>query len=418
MKTLKTILVLVAPLVSMLLLGPLARFADAVSPLAPTVVGGKEYSNALDETADGIPDAHQTIWWDGAGAAADMEDYTSDLPSELQRTTQIDALGMIWDRFYMEVSHDDAATMLVSFSGSPDIYYTAPVAHAPVHGAPPKVGVWAAAATINHDSRPDDVDGLEVWGPEAPYSDVNRFSLAGDPVDPGTGQRVSAWTWVSNATATPFVYAADIAMAIGREDLVDYVDLDAIMVYDSSPLDSSDLGKFTFAGDPDLGLPPDRIMFSIAPVVDPSGNVQFDGGEIWVWDYAGRGSLASFLIHGGETWDTAHSVAGHFGLTDEYENINALEAIPELCLLGDANNDGVVSADDYASVQSHFGDTGDVGIPGDANCDGLVSADDYASVQSNFGTTYGMGGATVPEPATLSLLAIGGMVMLKRRNSE
>jgi len=51
--------------------------------------------------------------------------------------------------------------------------------------------------------------------------------------------------------------------------------------------------------------------------------------------------------------------------------------------------DGVVSAGDYASVQSAFGDTGDTGdtgtgIIGDANGDGVVSAGDYASAQANF----------------------------------
>ncbi len=82
---------------------------------------------------------------------------------------------------------------------------------------------------------------------------------------------------------------------------------------------------------------------------------------------------------------------------------------------GDANNDDVVSADDYGSVQLNFGDTGAINIPGDANLDGVVSADDYGSVQLNFGATYGGGGVPVPEPATLSLLALGGLAMLRRK---
>ena len=59
---------------------------------------------------------------------------------------------------------------------------------------------------------------------------------------------------------------------------------------------------------------------------------------------------------------------------------------------GDANRDGVVSADDFASVQDNFGDTGVPGIPGDATGDGTVSSDDYGSVQTNFGNVAGMSG--------------------------
>ena len=91
--------------------------------------------------------------------------------------------------------------------------------------------------------------------------------------------------------------------------------------------------------------------------------------------------------------------------------------VPEPALLeGDANRDGVVSVGDYSSVQGNFGNTGIAGILGDANGDGVVSAGDYASVQANFGNTTSAMNPT-PEPATLSLLLIGGIALLRRRVS-
>jgi hypothetical protein len=82
-------------------------------------------------------------------------------------------------------------------------------------------------------------------------------------------------------------------------------------------------------------------------------------------------------------------------------------------LAGDANRDGVVSAADYAAIQAYFGQTGDPGMPGDANGDGVVSAGDYASVQANFGNTAPT--MTIPEPATMSLLVLGGVGILRKR---
>ena len=112
------------------------------------------------------------------------------------------------------------------------------------------------------------------------------------------------------------------------------------------------------------------------------------------------------------------TLPGGTGDLFKYDDGNFAGLTPELSfLLGDANKDGLVSADDYASVQANFGNTGaaDGSLLGDANHDGLVSADDYASVQANFGHTSG-GMSAVPEPATLGLLAIGLIAVLRRRN--
>ena len=54
-------------------------------------------------------------------------------------------------------------------------------------------------------------------------------------------------------------------------------------------------------------------------------------------------------------------------------------------------------------------------LMGDANGDGVVSAGDYAAVQANFGNTLPPQGAATPEPATVSLLTIGGIALLRRK---
>ncbi len=107
------------------------------------------------------------------------------------------------------------------------------------------------------------------------------------------------------------------------------------------------------------------------------------------------------------------------GFYNAADIITTLEVITCTLLPGDANRDGVVSAGDYASVQANFGNTGEPGILGDANGDGVVSAGDYAAVQAHFGNTATTA-SKIPEPVTMSLLVIGGLMAgccRRRRNA-
>ena len=98
--------------------------------------------------------------------------------------------------------------------------------------------------------------------------------------------------------------------------------------------------------------------------------------------------------------------------------VPTMEVIPFTFLLGDANGDGVVSAGDYSAVQANFGNTGTTGggLLGDANGDGVVSAGDYATVQANFGNMAGT--VTIPEPATILLVAFGIAELIRRRRKS
>jgi hypothetical protein len=123
------------------------------------------------------------------------------------------------------------------------------------------------------------------------------------------------------------------------------------------------------------------------------------GGEVLLddaglWNPANAVDLIS--------WST-HTLNGVF-----VDNIHV--GIELALLLGDANQDGLVTGADLISVQQNFAETGAVPLQGDANHDGLVTGADLISVQQNFGKTLGPAGATVPEPATAALLIILGMM--------
>ena len=85
-------------------------------------------------------------------------------------------------------------------------------------------------------------------------------------------------------------------------------------------------------------------------------------------------------------------------------------------LPGDADGDGDVDAADYIMVKTHFGGApaaGTEGSGGDFNGNGTVDWNDLQELMS--GLSSGTGGAPIPEPATLIILAVGLPALLKRR---
>jgi len=85
--------------------------------------------------------------------------------------------------------------------------------------------------------------------------------------------------------------------------------------------------------------------------------------------------------------------------------------ISRFSVLGDANRDGIVDQADYTSWYNNYGAAGATWAQGDFTGDKLVDQADYTIWYNN----YGAGGGSAPEPATLLLLAMGALVVPRRR---
>lgn len=83
---------------------------------------------------------------------------------------------------------------------------------------------------------------------------------------------------------------------------------------------------------------------------------------------------------------------------------------------GDVNFDGFVGGDDLSTITTNWGREGMSRKEGDLSGDGFVTGHDYTEVLTYWGTGTPPEEATsIPEPATLGLLLLGGQALLRRR---
>jgi len=144
---------------------------------------------------------------------------------------------------------------------------------------------------------------------------------------------------------------------------------------------------------------PVGMLAATAGVTVPSFPEGSEAGDIPVISYGAVG----FVVN-------AKDATGISGTVD---NFNA--EVADALLTADFNFDGIVDVNDLSLLAANYGGTGKTLLQGDANFDGIVDVNDLSLLAANYGSGTSSAPVAAPEPATMSLLAVGALALIRRR---
>jgi autotransporter-associated beta strand protein len=266
--------------------------------------------------------------------------------------------------------------------------------------------------------------GSQTWGPASVFVNLAGTANFNNPVSPGgPGPVIVVTGGIVNYSAGNLALAALTIGGSGETKLANNVTA-------GYALGASDINLTTLSlsGSGTLDIGNNRIIIDYSsPATDPIASIR-QWIENGYYGLPGPSIISSDISED----DVASGLSYGIGYADGADGLVAGLPSGEIeimfTLLGDANLDGTVNAEDYTPFAEHIGESGMSWDDGDFNYDGTVNAEDYTLFAHNIGQSATLAAAAgalepvndislanVPEPMSAGLVAFAGLGILGRR---